>query len=70
MKGERLALSGVNPLAGTLRRNTSCERMISMSTRSSNAQAMKPVSARLLGVIMMDSRLRSPTPEVTGAKTA
>lgn len=60
MKGERLALSGVNPLGGNLRRSTSCDRMTSMSTRSSNAQAMKPTNAMLLGVIMANSLFVKP----------
>src|SRR5690348_2506897 len=52
MKGDSPELSGMNPLAGTLPRNTSCVRMTSMSTSRSSAQAMKPVNAIELGEIM------------------
>jgi len=45
MKGDRLALSGVNPFAGIAFVNTNFERMLSISTRRNKVQAMKPVSA-------------------------
>src|SRR5690554_1060564 len=53
MKGERPALSGAKPLAATLPWNTSFVRRVSMSTRSSNAQVIKPVKAIRLGEIMV-----------------
>jgi hypothetical protein len=52
MKGERAALSGVNPFAGTFRRSTSWARIPSISSSRSSAQAMKLVSAIELGEIM------------------
>lgn len=57
MNGERFALSGTNPLAGIFRRRTSRVRSTSIRTRSSRVHAMKPVNAKVLGLLMTLSSL-------------
>jgi hypothetical protein len=49
MKGDRFALSGVNPFAGTFPRNTSCDLMTSMRVSNRSVHAMKAVNAIALG---------------------
>lgn len=57
MKGDRLEFAGSKPLAGTSFTRTIFERMTSMSTRSASVQAISPVKAVRVTLMLM---FRSP----------